>query len=404
MRLRSGEVLHRGAERFGGQQAYVNLHAAAQPKADLVVATGDHFHQRRILGDVGDSLLTPFFGAAGFSSDQDVEIAHAVASATQRSGRRDLVDARELAEILGQFASLLFGRVNQVAAPDAAVVLNGLQQFGFVLFAHAGQLANLSLAREFLDAVDVADFVGAPDECDGLRSEALNLQQLQHRRVVFLEQFHLDGELAAFEKLLEVVQHSLADAGNSQNLLGIGDQILDLLRVIFNRLRRVAVGANAERVLPIDFEQIRRFIKNVGDGLVVHRLKIIKMGVFEPALSASVNARRKPIQTRSLIGRRRITEETESGYLRSLGYVGRLRPLLTFGDFELHLVAFLQALVPLGGNCAVVNKDIGAIRAPDEPVPLGVIEPLDGPFQSFHKPPLFRHVPNGGPRGVHRSR
>src|ERR1700758_152259 len=57
--------------------------------------------------------------------------------------------------------------------------------------------------------------------------------------------------------------------------------------------------------------------------------------------------------------------------LRSLGHVRSLRAFLTFSDFEFHLVAFLQAFIPLGGNRAVMHKNIRAIRAPDEPVPLG---------------------------------
>ncbi len=65
-----------------------------------------------------------------------------------------------------------------------------------------------------------------------------------------------------------------------------------------------------------------------------------------------------------------------------------LRTLLALGDFELHLVPFLQALVALRTDRAVMYKNIRAICAPNEPVPLGVIEPLYGPFQSFHEPLL----------------
>src|SRR5271169_2548020 len=97
---------------------------------------------------------------------------------------------------------------------------------------------------------------------------------------------------------------------------------------------------------------------------------------------------------------------TMMGRLRSLAHVRRLRTLLTLGDFELHLVAFLQALVSFGGDCAVVNKYVWPIRATDEPVPLGVIEPLNGSFQAFHVPPTFRTplkgVPGRAPAVVHR--
>ena len=73
-----------------------------------------------------------------------------------------------------------------------------------------------------------------------------------------------------------------------------------------------------------------------------------------------------------------------------LGNVCCLRSFLTLSDFELHRVTFLQAFVSLGSNCAVMNEYVWSIRASDEPVPFGVIEPLDGSFQTFHVPPSFR--------------
>src|ERR1039458_4876962 len=82
-----------------------------------------------------------------------------------------------------------------------------------------------------------------------------------------------------------------------------------------------------------------------------------------------------------------------SGALRN---VCRLWPLLAVGDLELHRVAFLQALVALGGDRAVMHKNVGTIRAPDEPIPLCIIEPLYGAFQTFHVTPTFRTSFSGG--------
>jgi hypothetical protein len=73
-------------------------------------------------------------------------------------------------------------------------------------------------------------------------------------------------------------------------------------------------------------------------------------------------------------------------------HIGRLRALLTFSDFELHRVAFLQALVAFGCYGAVVNENIRPIRASDEAIAFGIIEPLDGPFQTIHVRPRFPRV------------
>src|SRR5690242_36769 len=88
--------------------------------------------------------------------------------------------------------------------------------------------------------------------------------------MIFLEQFRLCDELPGAEQFSELVEHPFADAGNGENLLGIVDDVFDLLRMIFNRLRCIPVRANAERILSIDFQQVGSLEKNVGDGLVVH--------------------------------------------------------------------------------------------------------------------------------------
>src|SRR5579864_2986256 len=75
--------------------------------------------------------------------------------------------------------------------------------------------------------------------------------------------------------------------------------------------------------------------------------------------------------------------------LLSFHNICRLRAFLALGDLELNLIAFLQALVALGGDRAVVHKHIGPIRATNEPVSFRVIEPLYGSFHTFHKEPLF---------------
>ena len=86
---------------------------------------------------------------------------------------------------------------------------------------------------------------------------------------------------------------------------------------------------------------------------------------------------------------------------RALADVGRLRALLAFCDFEFDRVAFLQALVALRSDCAVVYKNVGTISAPDEPVSLCVVEPLDRAFQTFHVPtPSFRTPSVGDPKDV----
>lgn len=82
--------------------------------------------------------------------------------------------------------------------------------------------------------------------------------------------------------------------------------------------------------------------------------------------------------------------------LRALRNVRGLRPFLAFSNLELYCIAFLKTFISLGSDRAVMNKNIGTVGAPDEPVPFGVIEPLDRTFQSFHVPPLSARHPKWG--------
>ena len=168
------------------------------------------------------------------------------------------------------FVGLGFGGVEEEASGDAAIVLDGFEQFLLVLLAHAGQTANLAFLGQLLYAFGIADVIGAPDQGDGLRAEALNLQQVEHRGVIFLEQLGVQREPAFFKHFLQVQQHSLADAGDGENFLGFADQVCNLLRQGFDGFCGVAVGADAEGILAVDFEQVGGFVEDAGDGFVVH--------------------------------------------------------------------------------------------------------------------------------------
>ena len=195
--LGAGEVLHGRAVGFRRQGAHVHLHAAAQLEADLVVALGQHFDDAGKAQDLFDQSGALLVVHAARSGDQHVEIADRLASATQRTGRRDLLDSLDVLQMLGQLLRGAIGFVEQEAARNAAIILNRLQDFLLALFAQARQFAQLAFARQLLHAGQVAHLERAPQQRDGFRSESLDLQQLQHRRPVFLQQLLVRAELAA---------------------------------------------------------------------------------------------------------------------------------------------------------------------------------------------------------------
>src|SRR5579872_579660 len=179
--------------------------------------------------------------------------------------------------MLDDLLGLLLSDIEEKTAGDTTVVFDGLQEFGFLLLAHAREFANLALTSELLNALGIADFIGAPNEGDSLWAEALDLQQLQHRGMIFLEQLGVDRQLAFFEHFLEILEHAFADAGNLENLLRFADQIGNLLWVGLDGLGGVAVRADAKRILAVNFEQVGGFVENARNGFVVHSGRTIQI-------------------------------------------------------------------------------------------------------------------------------
>src|SRR5271157_1331510 len=268
--LRAGEVLHGCAIRFRRQSADVHLHSTAQLEADLVVALGEYLLNAREAQNLLDERGAPGVVNAARSGNEHVKIADGLATAAQRAGGRDLLDALDVLQVLGQFLRGAVGFVDQEASSNAAIILDCLQDFLLALLAQPRQLAQLAFARQIFHPSDIAHLEGAPQQRAGLRAEPLDLQQLQHRWPVFLQQLLMNPKFAAAAQLLDVRRHAFANAGNLQQLLRIVQQGGDLLRNPFESLSGAAIGADAERVAAVDLHQVSGFVEDVGDGLIVH--------------------------------------------------------------------------------------------------------------------------------------
>ena len=74
--------------------------------------------------------------------------------------------------------------------------------------------------------------------------------------------------------------------------------------------------------------------------------------------------------------------------LGSLVYVCSLWAFLSLDDLELDVITFLKTFITLGGDRAVVHKNIGPFVAPDKSVAFCVVKPFHRTFQTFHLRPL----------------
>src|SRR4051794_7769751 len=97
-------------------------------EADLIVAAGDDVHQGRVFGDIGDGFLPASLGRAGFSGDENIEIADSLAAAAEGSGGSNLVNTGKLFHVGRDLFALDLGRINQEASANPPVILNRLEQ------------------------------------------------------------------------------------------------------------------------------------------------------------------------------------------------------------------------------------------------------------------------------------
>ena len=103
-------------------------------------------------------------------------------------------------------------------------------------------------------------------------------------------------------------------------------------------------------------------------------------------------ARRHGPDQRPGYGGNRVSEfewwTSKSGSLRGLcfGHALRLWAFLPLDNFELNIIAFLEALVTLRLDGTVVDEHIGTIIAADETKALCVIKPFNFTFDSRHVP------------------
>ena len=149
-------------------------------------------------------------------------------------------------------------------------LLGGLQDVLLALFAEARQVAQLAFARQLFDALDRPDFEVAPEKRDFLRSQRLQLQQVEQRRRIFLQQLLAQAVVAGLENFVDVLGHAVADAGQFLELFRILGDIFDALVDAVEQLGDFFVAAVAADDRAVDFQQLRRLAQDSGDFPIFH--------------------------------------------------------------------------------------------------------------------------------------
>jgi hypothetical protein len=165
---------------------------------------------------------------------------------------------------------VILGFINAEAAGVFAVVFDTLEEFRNELLAHSRKLGKLACLCCGFEAVYIANLTGGPDESDGFWAHARKTQQLEHGGFVFLEELFAKRNGAGGEEGLNVGNHTFADAGDSEQLFGIIGEGGQLGGLLLDSLGGSAVGADAEGVSCVNFEEGGGFVEQAGDRNIVH--------------------------------------------------------------------------------------------------------------------------------------
>ncbi len=109
---------------------------------------------------------------------------------SEPAGVTDSTASPAFAMYATQLLRLVVGNVHANAARARKVLelLGGLQNILFALFAEARKVAQFAFARELRDAIDGADFEIAPEKRDLFWAERLQMEQVEQRGRIFLQQ------------------------------------------------------------------------------------------------------------------------------------------------------------------------------------------------------------------------
>ena len=176
---------------------------------------------------------------------------------------------RRLAERGDQRRRRIVGLGDQPPAGDAGPLLEGAQDLRFLLRAHAFQRAQPAFASGRLEILERLDPELVVEQRDGLRTDALEVEQVEDGRRKLLQEILVIRDDARVDELANLRGEVLADAGQGQPIRR--RERGDAVGMVRDRFRGVAIRADLERVLVLDLEQVADFRQHACDCEVVHQ-------------------------------------------------------------------------------------------------------------------------------------
>src|SRR5208283_1035128 len=206
-----------------------------------------------------------FFIPATFfpQRQQQIQIPHRLLAPPQRSRRcHRFHRLPRLLDVLDNRCCRLFRCADQESSRRLLEHLHRLQNILFALLSKPRQVPQLAFLRQFFDVRHRPGLERLPQHRHLFRPQRLQLQQIQDRLRIFLQQLLPQTVVARLHNFLQMLHHAVADPRQFRQLLRRGDHRLHRFRQPINQFRRLLIAPVAPDDRAINLQQARRFPQN----------------------------------------------------------------------------------------------------------------------------------------------
>jgi hypothetical protein len=261
VRLGAGEILHRRAAALGRHEPEVGLLSAAQEHAGLRVATTEHTLDKAVGRE-------PVHDGGGGADGEHVEVAARLTAPAEAPDRDEFHVPFLLSQRRHERGGGFRRVCHEVAAGMAPVVCERLEHRFLLARTHAPDLPDAAILQRGVEIVQGADPQLRMQLAHGSRTHALQPCQIEEGGRELGEELPVVLGPAGLRDLAHFLREVAADARDLQQLRFI--EVRQALRGARHAVGGIAVGANLERVLPLDLEQVGYFPEQARDREVIH--------------------------------------------------------------------------------------------------------------------------------------
>ncbi len=187
---------------------------------------------------------------------QQIQIPHRLLPAPQRPRRRHALHAfPRLLDIRCNLSRRFFSPADQKSSRRLLEHLHRLQNILLALLSKSRQVPQFAFLRQFFHIRHAAGLELAPQKRHLLRPQRLQIQQIQNRLRIFLQQFLSQRIIPGLNNLLQMLHHPVANSRQLRQLLRRRHQLLHRLRQAVNQLRRLLVTPVAPDDRPINLQK-----------------------------------------------------------------------------------------------------------------------------------------------------